>query len=126
MRPNASEWGPTAVLLALSLLGGCASQDAKATGGGPDFGGSTGSGTGIGGNSNPATGEGGASGTADGGTNLPPETEVDSSFEVPVATGRFVWVANPQSGRVAYVDAATMVVRTVEAGNGPTYLAPLP
>jgi hypothetical protein len=57
---------------------------------------------------------------------LPPEKELESTFQVPVATGQFVWIANPTSGRVAYVDAATLSVSTVEAGNGPTYLAPLP
>lgn len=57
---------------------------------------------------------------------LPPEQEVDSSFKVPVATGRYVWVANPTSGRVAYVDASTVSVKTVEAGNAPTYLASIP
>ena len=31
----------------------------------------------------------------------PPEKEVESDYEAPVATGRFVWVANPKSGRVA-------------------------
>ena len=46
------------------------------------------------------TGSGGS-----GGAPLPPETELESSYEVPVATGQFIWVANPQSGRVAYVDA---------------------
>ena len=56
----------------------------------------------------------------------PPEKEVESDYEAPVATGRFVWVANPRSGRVAYVDAATLQVRTVEAGNAPTYLASVP
>ena len=56
----------------------------------------------------------------------PPEKEVESDYEAPVATGRFVWVANPKSGRVAYVDAATLQVRTVEAGNAPTYLAGVP
>jgi hypothetical protein len=56
----------------------------------------------------------------------PPEQEVESAYEAPVATGNYVWIANPQSGRVAYVDAATLQVRTVEAGNGPTYLASVP
>src|SRR4051812_6474797 len=42
-------------------------------------------------------GRGGTSGFATGGfggsgTSLPPEKEVESSFEVPVATGRYVWV----------------------------------
>jgi hypothetical protein len=55
-----------------------------------------------------------------------PEREVESDYEAPVATGRFVWVANPKSGRVAYVDATTLQVRTVEAGNAPTYLAGVP
>ena len=61
-----------------------------------------------------------------GGPPLPPEMELESSYEVPVATGHFIWVANPISGRVAYVDAASLQVRTVEAGNAPTTLAPIP
>jgi hypothetical protein len=56
----------------------------------------------------------------------PPERELESLFKAPVATSRYVWVTNPTSGRVAYVDAATLAVRTVEAGNGPTYLAAVP
>jgi hypothetical protein len=56
----------------------------------------------------------------------PPEKEIESSYEAPVATGSVVWIANPKSGRVALVDAATLQVRTVEAGNGPTYLASVP
>ena len=43
-----------------------------------------------------------------------------------MATGRFIWTANPQSGRVAYVDAATLEVHTVEAGNAPTYMSAIP
>lgn len=56
----------------------------------------------------------------------PPEKEVESDYEAPVATGRFVWVTNPKSGRVAYVDATTLQVRTVEAGNAPTHIASVP
>ncbi len=56
----------------------------------------------------------------------PPEKEVESDYEAPVATGHFVWVANPRSGRVAFVDAITLQVRTVEAGNAPTFLASVP
>jgi hypothetical protein len=55
-----------------------------------------------------------------------PEKEVESDYEAPVATGNVVWIANPKSGRVALVDASTLQVRTVEAGNGPTYLATVP
>jgi hypothetical protein len=54
------------------------------------------------------------------------EREVESDYEAPVATGNVVWIANPKSGRVALVDATTLQVRTVEAGNGPTYLASVP
>src|SRR5262249_55835354 len=56
----------------------------------------------------------------------PPEKEVESDYEAPVATGNVVWIANPKSGRVALVDASTLQVRTVEAGNGPTHLASVP
>ncbi|MBX3202593.1 MAG: hypothetical protein KF894_30985 [Labilithrix sp.] len=56
----------------------------------------------------------------------PPEREIESDYEAPVATGNVVWIANPKSGRVALVDASTLQVRTVEAGNGPTYLASVP
>jgi hypothetical protein len=56
----------------------------------------------------------------------PPEKEVESDYEAPVATGNVVWITNPKSGRVALVDASTLQVRTVEAGNGPTYLASVP
>lgn len=61
---------------------------------------------------------------ADGG--LPPETKVESDYQSPVSTGRIVWTANPISGRVAYVDALSFDVQTVQAGNGPTYLAAVP
>jgi hypothetical protein len=76
---------------------------------------------------------GGTEGGTSGGTSAPgapatppPEKEVESDYEAPVATGTFVWIANPKSGRVAYVDATTLQVRTVEAGNGPTFLDAVP
>ena len=37
-----------------------------------------------------------------------------------------MWIANPKSGRVAYVDATTLQVRTVEAGNAPTFVGSVP
>jgi hypothetical protein len=114
--------------LALLAAAGCA-----ASSNGPSIGSSTGTagfgaGSGDGGNSGTIpTGSGGSAGSsADAGVPLPPEMELESSFEVPVATGHLVWVANPTSGRVAYVDASALTVKTIEAGNGPTYLAPLP
>ncbi|HTB57525.1 MAG TPA: hypothetical protein VLC06_06605 [Polyangia bacterium] len=84
-------------------------------------------GTGTGNGSGTSNGTGGSTGSLDaGGPPLPPEMEVESSYEVPVATGSYIWVANPDSGRVAYVAGATLQVHTVEAGNAPTYISAIP
>jgi hypothetical protein len=56
----------------------------------------------------------------------PPEQEIAQSFQVPVVSGRWVWAANPSSGRVALIDADSLAVRTALAGAGPTYLTALP
>jgi hypothetical protein len=56
----------------------------------------------------------------------PPETEVEKAFEAPVATERYVWATNPKTGRVALIDATTFQVKTVAAGQGPTFIAALP
>lgn len=56
----------------------------------------------------------------------PPEKEVESTYGAPVATGKYVWIANPTSGRVAYIDATTLEIKLVDAGNGPTFVAPVP
>lgn len=53
----------------------------------------------------------------------PPEKELEAHFQTPVATGRFVWVANPLSGEVAYIDAITLEVKSVRAGRAPSELA---
>lgn len=93
-------------------------------GGGGGFGGGTGGSTGVGGL---LTGGSGGSGNVDAGPPPPPpEKEVESSFRSPVATGKYVWAANPDSGRVALVDATTYDVTIAEAGNGPTFLAAVP
>ena len=57
---------------------------------------------------------------------LPPEQELEDVFRVPVATGRFVWTANPESNRVALIDATDFSVATLDAGFAPTTLAALP
>ncbi|MEZ4373710.1 MAG: hypothetical protein R3B07_23015 [Polyangiaceae bacterium] len=74
------------------------------------------------GNANGGSSAGGGGGT--GGT--PPEQELESSFQSPVSTGKLIWTANPDSGRVALVDALSFEVRIVEAGLSPTYLAAVP
>lgn len=103
----------------LPMGGGSGTGAGNAKGGGSDI---PGGGPGV------FTGSAGTSGAdaAADGPPLPPETELESTYEVPVATGHFIWVANPTSGQVAYVDAATLDVHTVAAGNGPTYVRPIP
>ncbi len=93
------------------------SGDADGTTDGPAYG--------AGGSS--AWGSGGASSGVGGVPPLPPEEEIESSFRAPVATGRYLWTANPESSYVAVVDAgrSSLDVRIIEAGYGPVYLAPV-
>jgi DNA-binding beta-propeller fold protein YncE len=57
---------------------------------------------------------------------VPPETELEQSFLAPVVTGKYVFSANPKSGRVAVIDAQSYKVRLFNAGFGPKYLTALP
>src|SRR5580693_9204356 len=111
----------TFVVLLLCATVSCAgAKDSASLGGSPN-------GTGEGNNSGTSSGTGGSTGVGgSAGSTLPPEMEVESSYEVPVATGSYIWVANPDSGRVAYVAGATLQVHTVEAGNAPTYISAIP
>jgi hypothetical protein len=61
-----------------------------------------------------------------GGTPVPPEQEEDQTFRAPVVSGRWVWTANPDTGKVAVVDAKNFTVRLADAGQAPTYLTALP
>src|SRR6187402_542135 len=56
---------------------------------------------------------------------LPEEVENEADYRVPVATGRYLWSANPESGRVALIDAQELSVLVLSAGLLPTYLAPI-
>jgi hypothetical protein len=71
----------------------------------------------------PSGGDGVPSRPSDPGPGEAPEVEIESSFRAPVVSGRFIWSANPDSGRVALVDALSHEVSTVPAGLSPTYLA---
>lgn len=71
-------------------------------------------------------GPSGGGGAGQGGSAQPPEQHLESTFGAPVATGRYVWIANPSSGRVAYIDATTLAIKIVDAGNAPTFLAAVP
>lgn len=82
---------------------------------------SFGPGTGATGGSFASGGSGGSGGGA-----LPPEEEEEETYSAPVVSGRWIWTANPLSGRVALIDATDLTVTTTEAGLLPTYLASLP
>ena len=130
--------------LALGLACLNCSSDASADSapkGSNDFGndptmGSPGNGTVTGGTGNsiggPQIGVGGSSsaaGSASGGAPIvvvPPEKELEQSFLAPVVTGKFVFSANPKSGRVAVIDAETYAVKLFNAGFGPKYLTAIP
>ncbi len=57
---------------------------------------------------------------------LPEEVEEDSAFRAPVATGDYLWFANPASSRVALIHALNLDVQVLSAGYQPTYVAPVP
>lgn len=56
----------------------------------------------------------------------PPEQENESSYLVPVATGKYLWTANPISGRVALIDGSSLDVKLTLAGDQPTEVVGLP
>ena len=112
---------PTSCLLAALLVYACsAGEGASGSGIAMASGGTLGAGTG-GSLQGPATG-----GAVAQGSMLPDETEPVSSFRAPVVTGRYLWTANPTSGRVALIDAQSLTTRIVAAGLFPTHLAALP
>lgn len=119
-------------MMAASLLGlaGCgggleAAGD-NARGGGADDSGGTPPTTGPvgGGTASGGSGAGGA-GASDEPAPLPPEVEIKLDFELPQASQRFVYAANPESGTVVIIDAETLTIQTVETGDRPTFLQTL-
>jgi hypothetical protein len=116
---DAERIGLAVLAFALSLGAGCSSSADYATGA------SAGPPIAAGGGSSAGPGFPDTAG-ATGGAPLPPEMELDQSFRAPVATGKVLWSANPDSGRVALIDAKTLKVRMTNAGFGPTFLAAVP
>ncbi|MEI9937160.1 MAG: hypothetical protein WDO69_08030 [Pseudomonadota bacterium] len=108
-----------ALILALGFSAACGSGESSADGSAyvPSSAGSGNSAAGAPGN---------ATVGVDPNTPLPQEMELDQSFRAPVATGKLLWSANPDSGRVALIDAQTLAVRMTNGGFGPTYLAAVP
>jgi hypothetical protein len=71
----------------------------------------------------PGEATGGSSGTGGAGPIIPPpEMEERRSFETPRAGARYVYVANPKRDTVAVIDSTNLTIRTVQAGDTPTYL----
>jgi hypothetical protein len=119
-------------------LGGCAGDaseapsgaDSRSTGG-TGFGGTGNSQAGSGGSLIVGAGGSGASGTVAGSGGMAepppdPELELESAFEAPVATDRFVWTANAATNRVALINAETFEVALAETGLSPSTVAGLP
>jgi len=111
-----------AVVAVLSVVG-CGSGSFSGAGFPSNGNDNASSGTTAGGGTGALVGGGSGGAASSGAAALPPETKVESSFQTPVSTRTVVWSANPTSGRVAYINSQTFDVQTVEAGDGPTYLA---
>lgn len=61
-----------------------------------------------------------------GGAPLPEEVEDETSFRAPVVTGSYLWSSNPESGRIALIDARDSSVRLLSAGLRPTEIFSFP
>jgi hypothetical protein len=109
-------WG---LVLALAV-GACSSLDQEGSSGerGPSDNGSVGAGGGF--------SAGGSASASPGSTAVAPEQEEDLGYRAPVVSGRWVWTANPDTGKVAVVDAKSFAVRLADAGIAPTFLTALP
>lgn len=119
--------GASALVGVASLFVACSASEGTSDGGdaGYDGSGTGGASTGVDG-LDPGS-DGGLDGIDGfGGTPLPEEEEDNSSYKAPVVAGRFLWSANPESGRVALIDGSTLGVRILSAGLFPTYLAAVP
>ncbi|MGH7293302.1 MAG: YncE family protein [Polyangiaceae bacterium] len=124
---GSSSWWLRAACSAAALAAAVAAASCGSSSGAANFGAGTGGGSSPGPSGSSSGGSGSSSGALagdDGGG--PPEAKNEGNYRSPVATGQYVWITNPTSGRVAYIQASTLQVATVAAGNGPTYLAAVP
>jgi dipeptidyl aminopeptidase/acylaminoacyl peptidase len=76
----------------------------------------------------PGNNQGAGSGGAGGAAPMPPPPEMEEkrTFETPSAGARYVYVANPRRDTVAVIDSTTLAIRSVNAGDTPTYLRTIP
>lgn len=56
----------------------------------------------------------------------PPEMELEETFRAPVVVGKYLFSANPETNKVARIDASTGEIEVLDGGHAPTYLAALP
>jgi hypothetical protein len=56
---------------------------------------------------------------------LPPEVEQEFEFELPHSGERYVYAVNPDIDTVAVIDATTLAIQSVEAGDEPRFLQTL-
>ncbi len=85
------------------------------------------SGWGDGKGSDNESGDGdGSPGDGDGDGVLPPEVELEETFRAPVVAGEYLWSANPETNKVARINASTLEIEVLDGGHAPTYLAALP
>ena len=61
----------------------------------------------------------------DAGTSVPVEVEVTPEFELPHAGQRYVYAVNPERDSVAVIDATTLEIHSVDAGDEPKFLQTL-
>lgn len=116
--------GAICVALFFAFLGACSAEGdfarADVETGGPD---SSSGGTGTG---NPGA-DGDGIGIGDGGLgNLPEENKDLSAFRAPVVTGDYLWFVNPDSSRVALIEAEHLEVQVLNGGFRPTYVTAVP
>lgn len=57
---------------------------------------------------------------------LPDEEKDLSAFRAPVVTGQHLWFVNPDSNRVALIEATTLEVQVLNGGFRPTYVGAVP
>lgn len=76
------------------------------------------------GNGGNASGSGGV-GVGDG-VGPGPEEELEENFRAPVVAGPYLFSANPETNRVALIDARTLATKVFDAGHAPTYLIGVP
>lgn len=122
LRSCRGAFGGAALSAVLGLIVACASDDSDSrsvAGGDP-------------GGYGPGPGSGGSSGGLDGGGyagalgELPEEEKDLSAFRSPVVTGKYLWFANPESSRVAVIEARTREVQVLNGGFRPTHIAAVP